>query len=115
MASRLSRDGLATVARHPLALNGCRGNAQHPRQERGRSGDAAGASNRRGSMVTASLTSNQQAACPTGHAPSLSVVIPTRNEAGNVQRLFTELERALAGIEHEVIVVDDSSDEVTRR
>ena len=46
--------------------------------------------------------------------PRLSVVIPTRNEAGNIRPLFDQLELALAGIEHEVIVVDDSSDQETR-
>jgi dolichol-phosphate mannosyltransferase len=44
----------------------------------------------------------------------LSVVVPTRNEAGNLRRLKQELEAALAGISHEVIVVDDSTDHETR-
>jgi glycosyltransferase involved in cell wall biosynthesis len=55
-----------------------------------------------------------QAAKTADWAPRLSVVIPTRNEAGNLRPLFDELELALAGIEHQVIVVDDSSDEETR-
>ena len=44
----------------------------------------------------------------------LSVVVPTRNEAGNLLRLKQELEVALAGVSHEVIVVDDSTDHETR-
>jgi dolichol-phosphate mannosyltransferase len=46
--------------------------------------------------------------------PRLSVVIPTRNEAANVRPLFEALERALTGVPHEVIVVDDSTDGETR-
>lgn len=44
----------------------------------------------------------------------ISVVVPTRNEAGNVAALHAELAQALDGIEHEVVVVDDSNDDVTR-
>jgi dolichol-phosphate mannosyltransferase len=44
----------------------------------------------------------------------LSVVVPTRNEAGNVAPLRQALTRALNGIKHEVIVVDDSTDGFTR-
>lgn len=48
-------------------------------------------------------------------APRLSVVVPLRNEAGSVQPLFDALEHALAAIDHEVVVVDDSTDGETRR
>lgn len=44
----------------------------------------------------------------------LSVVIPTRNEAGNVAVLQERLAEALAGIDHEIIIVDDSNDDVSR-
>jgi dolichol-phosphate mannosyltransferase len=44
----------------------------------------------------------------------LSVVIPTRNEAGNVGALHDQLSRALHGHDYEVIVVDDSNDSETR-
>jgi dolichol-phosphate mannosyltransferase len=44
----------------------------------------------------------------------ISVVVPTRNEAGNVDELRRKLAMALAGIEHEIVVVDDSNDDVTR-
>jgi dolichol-phosphate mannosyltransferase len=42
------------------------------------------------------------------------VVVPTRNEAGNLCPLKQELEAALAEVSHEVIVVDDSTDDETR-
>lgn len=44
----------------------------------------------------------------------VSVVVPTRNEAGNVDVLEQKLDLALEGIEYEVVVVDDSNDSVTR-
>jgi dolichol-phosphate mannosyltransferase len=44
----------------------------------------------------------------------LSVVIPTRNEAGNVAVLQQRLAEALSGIDHEIIIVDDSNDDVSR-
>ncbi|MCL6697180.1 glycosyltransferase family 2 protein [Sphingomonas sp. NSE70-1] len=43
----------------------------------------------------------------------LSVVIPTKNEAGNVEPLLERLGVALAGIEWEAIFVDDSSTDGT--
>ena len=44
----------------------------------------------------------------------LTVVIPTRNEAGNVPRLVRELEKALSGVDYRVVFVDDSTDETPR-
>ncbi|MGH7612320.1 MAG: polyprenol monophosphomannose synthase, partial [Candidatus Dormibacteria bacterium] len=44
----------------------------------------------------------------------LSVVVPTRNEVANLPALHRELSSALAGINYEVVVVDDSTDEGTR-
>lgn len=41
---------------------------------------------------------------------SLSVVIPTRNEADNIVPLLERLEQATRGLETEVIFVDDSTD-----
>jgi glycosyltransferase involved in cell wall biosynthesis len=41
----------------------------------------------------------------------LSVVVPTRNEADNILELLARIDRALAGISYEVIVVDDSDDQ----
>jgi dolichol-phosphate mannosyltransferase len=42
---------------------------------------------------------------------AVSVVVPTRNEAGNVSPLLERLDAALDGLPAEVIVVDDSDDE----
>jgi dolichol-phosphate mannosyltransferase len=41
----------------------------------------------------------------------ISLVIPTRNEAGNVEPLLMRLHQALKGIVTEVLFVDDSTDE----
>ena len=43
--------------------------------------------------------------------PILSVLVPTRNEAGNVVPLLTALSTALVGTASEVIFVDDSTDD----
>jgi len=43
----------------------------------------------------------------------LSVISPTLNEAGNVHRLVEELERALVGIDYEILIVDDNSPDLT--
>lgn len=40
----------------------------------------------------------------------LSVIVPTRNERGNVGPLVATLEAALAGVEWEAVFVDDSDD-----
>ena len=43
-------------------------------------------------------------------SPLLSVVVPTRNEETNVGPLLSRLTAALAGVDHEVLFVDDSDD-----
>ena len=43
----------------------------------------------------------------------LSVITPTLNEAANVSRLVDELERALIGIDYEILIVDDNSPDGT--
>lgn len=43
----------------------------------------------------------------------ISVVIPLYNEEDNIQRLQAELDAALAGIEHEIVLVDDCSKDQT--
>ncbi|HAV36631.1 MAG TPA: glycosyltransferase [Massilia sp.] len=43
----------------------------------------------------------------------LSVVIPVMNEQGNIQPLIARIAEALAGIEHEIIFVDDGSTDAT--
>ena len=49
-----------------------------------------------------------------GQCMDLSVVIPVRNEAGNLAPLVAEIDAALAGLVHyEIVVVDDGSDDAT--
>jgi len=43
-------------------------------------------------------------------SPDLSLVVPTRNERGNIPRLLEELRAALSGLDYEVVFVDDSTD-----
>ena len=46
----------------------------------------------------------------------LSVVVPVRNEGPNIGPLIEEIRRALAGVDHEIVYVDDgSSDETWER
>ena len=47
------------------------------------------------------------------HGPSLSVVVPTYEERDNIEPLVDLLESALAGIDWEVIFVDDDSKDGT--
>jgi dolichol-phosphate mannosyltransferase len=42
---------------------------------------------------------------------SLSVIVPTRNEAGNVEMLLSHIQKAVGGTPIEVIFVDDSTDD----
>jgi glycosyltransferase involved in cell wall biosynthesis len=44
----------------------------------------------------------------------LSVIIPAYNEERNIARCIRETDSALAGLEHEIIVVDDGSRDATR-
>ena len=46
-------------------------------------------------------------------APLLSVVVPVRNEALNVAPLVAEIRAALAGVDHEIVYVDDGSTDDT--
>ncbi len=48
-------------------------------------------------------------------SPDLSVVIPLYNEAGNLAPLQAELDRALAGLAWELVLVDDGSTDGTRK
>lgn len=45
--------------------------------------------------------------------PSLSVVAPMFNEAGGAAALAAEIAAALAGVDHEIIIVDDASTDGT--
>jgi dolichol-phosphate mannosyltransferase len=46
--------------------------------------------------------------------PKLSVVIPTRNESRNIEELLARLTAALAPLDAELIIVDDSADDTPR-
>lgn len=46
-------------------------------------------------------------------SPRLSVVVPVKNEAGNIAPLVAEIERACADFPFEVIYVDDGSSDAT--
>ena len=43
--------------------------------------------------------------------PELSVVLPTRNEAGNIDPLLARLRSALGTVDYELVFLDDSDDE----
>lgn len=47
-------------------------------------------------------------------APAVSVVVPVRNEAGNIAPLVAEIEAALAGRSFEIVYVDDGSKDATQ-
>jgi len=53
---------------------------------------------------------NFQKAPQTTRQVNLTVIVPTRNEAGNVQLLLRRIEAAMAGMPIEVLFVDDSRD-----
>ena len=46
-------------------------------------------------------------------APAVSVVAPMFNEAGGAAELIREIAAALAGVDHEIIIVDDASSDDT--
>ena len=46
--------------------------------------------------------------------PVLAIIVPTLNEAANIEALLTKIESALAGVRWEVIFVDDDSQDRTR-
>lgn len=46
--------------------------------------------------------------------PALSVVVPLYNEAENLTELYEEITAALAGTPHEIVFVDDGSDDGSR-
>ncbi len=45
--------------------------------------------------------------------PSLSIIIPAKNEAGNLPRLLNEIATAFPGEEYEILAVDDGSTDET--
>jgi hypothetical protein len=48
--------------------------------------------------------------CPHPTPPELSVLVPTRNEAANIEELLQRISTAVAGIPTEVVFIDDSDD-----
>ena len=46
-------------------------------------------------------------------SPLISVVVPVKNEAANIAPLIAEIRAALAGVAHEIVYVDDGSDDAT--
>ena len=50
---------------------------------------------------------------PQMHSPELTIVLPTFNEAGNLAMMVERIDAALAGIPHEILVVDDDSPDGT--
>src|SRR2546430_17052994 len=48
---------------------------------------------------------------PADHPPRLTVLVPTRNEADNVQPLLDRLGPAVASLAAEILIVDDSDDD----
>ena len=49
----------------------------------------------------------------TAGAPAFSIVVPMPNEAEHVEQLLGEIGAALAGDAHEIVVVDDGSNDGT--
>ena len=45
--------------------------------------------------------------------PAISVVVPVRNEAGNIAPLVAEIAAALQGRAFEIVYVDDGSQDAT--
>ena len=48
-----------------------------------------------------------------GDRPTVSVILPTLNEAGNLALLVPRISKALRGRDHEILVVDDRSEDGT--
>jgi dolichol-phosphate mannosyltransferase len=63
--------------------------------------------------VTAFPQPPAEPAAPQAGAPILSVIVPTFNESANMAELAARLDRALAGIAWEAIIVDDNSPDGT--
>jgi dolichol-phosphate mannosyltransferase len=51
---------------------------------------------------------------PAAEMPPLSIIVPTRNEAGNVRPLLQRLEQATGHLVREVLFVDDSDDDTAQ-
>ncbi|MGB3456414.1 MAG: glycosyltransferase family 2 protein, partial [Litorimonas sp.] len=49
-----------------------------------------------------------------GPLPDLAVVLPAYNESGNLGPLIAEIDAALEGVAHEIVVTDDGSTDDTQ-
>ena len=47
--------------------------------------------------------------------PEISLIIPTLNEAENLGHLLPQIDAALHGLDYEVLIVDDNSQDATPR
>src|SRR5919202_6520616 len=61
-------------------------------------------------MEKRALSGTWAAGTRVGEGASLTVVIPTRNEADNIQPLVRGIRESLSGIDYRVVFVDDSTD-----
>ncbi|MGZ4593008.1 MAG: glycosyltransferase [Actinomycetes bacterium] len=59
----------------------------------------------------ASAAADQRRSHTTSALAQLVVLVPTRNESGNVHALVSRLDAALGGLDAEIVFVDDSSDD----
>jgi len=79
------------------------GNGRNERQE-------IGLWHKEGSRTTEGEPGNGRVPHGSGRAVALSIVVPTKNEAGNIAALVERIERALPEMFAEVLFVDDSDD-----
>jgi dolichol-phosphate mannosyltransferase len=60
--------------------------------------------------LTIAIGDGASSRCPHPTPPELSVLVPTRNEAANIEELLQRISTAVAGIPTEVVFIDDSDD-----
>jgi dolichol-phosphate mannosyltransferase len=63
--------------------------------------------------IPLSQLQNPAAVTDTTSSPAVSVVVPVFNEEENISILQAELDRALRGLDHEIVFVDDGSSDRT--
>ena len=66
-----------------------------------------------GTAAAAPSPSVPSPSVPDPLVPVLSIVVPVRNEAANIEPLIAEITAAAAGIVHEIVYVDDGSTDDT--
>lgn len=60
-------------------------------------------------------TPSQSAMAPSQASPAISVVVPVRNEAGNIAPLIAEIAGAMQGRAFEIVYVNDGSSDATEQ